>query len=160
MTSPVSIPAGHKLVGSDFDAYENLTAAWTAYTPTLTNLTQGNGTVSANYRVAGKTLDLYFKFTLGTTSSVSTSPAISLPSGMTMSTKYGQFLDTPASGVLLNDTGTAARPGMLVMDQPNNRIVIGSLDVSAVFQNITSTVPHTWASTDVISVSVMGIELT
>ena len=34
MTTPVSIPAGHKLVATDFDAYENLTAVWTSYAPT------------------------------------------------------------------------------------------------------------------------------
>src|SRR5262245_14617589 len=53
--------------------------AWTTWTPTLANLTLGNGTVTAKYRRLGKTVDYRFKFVLGSTSAVGTSPRFTLP---------------------------------------------------------------------------------
>ncbi len=155
--------AGEEAVASKFQTLDDFatatTAAWTSYTPTLTNLTQGNGTVVATYRRLGKILDLRFKFTLGSTSAVSTNPAISLPTGMTMSSYYGDFID-PVGGVMLIDTGVATRGGFLLPDHTNNRLLIGAYTTAGVFQNVTSTAPHTWATADIMSLFAMGLELT
>lgn len=53
--------------------------AWTSWTPTLGNLTLGNGTVTAAYALIGKTLHFRFKFVLGSTSAVSSLPNFTLP---------------------------------------------------------------------------------
>lgn len=53
--------------------------SWTNYTPTLSSWTQGNGTISGKYVVIGSTIMFWAQFTLGSTSSVTYSPAISLP---------------------------------------------------------------------------------
>ena len=37
---------------------------WRTYTPTLTNLTLGNGTLTAKYAQTGKIVTVYFNFTL------------------------------------------------------------------------------------------------
>lgn len=58
----------------------NLGGAWTTWTPSYANLTVGNGTVIARYMLVGKTLFFMFQLTLGTTSSVSSGPRVSLPS--------------------------------------------------------------------------------
>lgn len=54
--------------------------AWTTWTPTFTNLTVGNGTLSARYRqISDKTYALAVQVTLGSTSSVGTSPSFNIP---------------------------------------------------------------------------------
>lgn len=53
--------------------------AWSTWTPTLTNLTLGNGTLTAKYKKTGKTIDFRFIMTLGSTSSVGTNPYFTLP---------------------------------------------------------------------------------
>src|SRR5690348_3539726 len=73
------MPAGHAIIATDLDAYENATAAWVAWVPTLTNLTLGNGTQVANYRQVGKTVDFIWTLLLGSTSAVGTVPSFTLP---------------------------------------------------------------------------------
>lgn len=54
--------------------------AWTSYTPTFTNFTLGNGTITlAKYSKVGKNVNLKVLVTLGSTSSVSGRIGISLP---------------------------------------------------------------------------------
>jgi hypothetical protein len=52
---------------------------WTTWTPSFSNLTVGNGTVTARYQQVGKTLNFEFKFTMGSTSSMGSVPNFSLP---------------------------------------------------------------------------------
>lgn len=71
MTSPVSIPAGHKLLAADFDAYENLTAVWTTNNPTISASTtppnMGTNTPLGRYRRVGRTVDFEFSLTVAST---------------------------------------------------------------------------------------------
>lgn len=77
MTSPVSMPAGHAIVAEDLDAYENLTAAWTSYTPTWASFgTQpvlGDGTLTGKYMRAGKFVAFTLTLTAGSTTTFGTS---------------------------------------------------------------------------------------
>ena len=52
------------------DLYTVSSATWTSFTPTWSNLTVGNGTVTAAYTTFGKTCTFYVVFTHGSTSSV------------------------------------------------------------------------------------------
>lgn len=126
-----------------------LTGAWTTWTPTLTNLTKGNGTVVARYRQIGKTLDYFFRFTLGSTSAVGTSPQFTFPA--TLSSSYGGSGDLMGQ-VLLTDTGTANRFGSVLYGSSTTGLIY-SYSTTGILTTITATVPHTWANTDVISVS-------
>ena len=53
--------------------------AWTSYTPTLTNITLGNGTSSGFYIQVGKTVHFRWRFTMGSTSAMGSSPSFTLP---------------------------------------------------------------------------------
>lgn len=57
-----SLPAGKKILQTDLDEYEALTAAWSSYTPTITaptaNPTIGTSTIVGAYLLIGKTLDI------------------------------------------------------------------------------------------------------
>ena len=53
--------------------------AWTAYTPTFSGITIGNGTVNFKYAKLGKTVHVRGVFTFGTTSALTTTVDIGLP---------------------------------------------------------------------------------
>ena len=52
---------------------------WFAYNPTLGGITEGNGTKSARFCVNGRTVTCVLKFTLGSTSSVTSGITVSVP---------------------------------------------------------------------------------
>jgi len=136
-----------------------LEVGWTTYVPTLTNLTKGNGTITAAYRRRwGNTADVRFKFTLGTTSAVGTAPEVSLPTGMEFASYYSDNIDMLGT-VALNDTGTATRGGFIRPDYAGSAIIISSYTTAGVLQNVSSTLPHVWAATDVIAFLALSIEL-
>jgi hypothetical protein len=59
--------------------------AWISYTPTFTNLTVGNGTLTSKYCIIGKTMFLRFDLVGGSTSTITGVPTVTLPSGVTTS---------------------------------------------------------------------------
>jgi len=52
---------------------------WQAWTPTLTNITLGNGTIVARYQQIGKTINFEVLFTMGSTSAMGSVPQVSMP---------------------------------------------------------------------------------
>lgn len=79
----------------------------TTYSPTLTNLTIGNGTQVAKYIQMGKMVTVIFSFTLGSTSSVGTSPTITLPV-----TASAGAVGNAVGLMTFGDTGVAGYPGL------------------------------------------------
>lgn len=69
---------------ADYNKNE-LAIPWTVYTPTLTNITLGNGTIVAKYKKIGSTVLFEVVLTFGTTTAFATvanytqSPRVSLP---------------------------------------------------------------------------------
>jgi hypothetical protein len=125
-----------------------LSAAWSTWSPTLTNLTLGNGVVTARYRRIGKTLDYRFKFKLGSTSAVGTSPKFTLPATPHSSLVFTE--DVFGMAHLLDST-TAERAGEARLTS-GSTIEIMRYDTSnAVLATITATSPWTWATNDVLS---------
>jgi hypothetical protein len=85
--------------------------AWEAYTPTISNITIGNGTVTAKYRRIGNNLQAWIDFQSGTTTTYSnTDWTFTIPSGLTIDSSIdnvntGYFSFGVASG-RFNDGGT------------------------------------------------------
>ncbi len=71
--STVTLPGDLSVAGtlSGFD--------WQPWTPTLVNLTKGDGTLTARYVQVDKLVVAYFHLVFGSTSAVSGSPTISTP---------------------------------------------------------------------------------
>lgn len=147
-----SFPAGGKERGADAqtmaDVLTALTAAWTSWTPTLTNLTQGaGGTVSAKYRRTGKTIDFRFLFIYGTGSAVGTGPQFTLPAAPSSDfvATAGAFI---GSGYLIDNAGSA-RPaiGLYVS---GSTITIQFWNATPTNTGITATVPWTWNAGDIL----------
>ena len=136
--------AGDRLFAADL---LDLPFAWPTWTPTLTNLTLGNGVVTARRRVVGKTCDWRFKFKLGSTSAVGTGPAFTLP--FTPHGSYAAPEDLMGSALLL-DAGTAQRFGS-VRFLSGSTVEFVSYSTTGVVTAISATVPHTWAVNDTLA---------
>lgn len=119
---------------------------WTAWTPTLTNMTLGTGTVVAQYQRVGNLVFYVFRFNLGVGSLMGTSPAFTPP--VAHSSVFG---NAPLGMARLIDAdgpdweGMARRSGtdinVLYQDGAGNQATI------------TATAPFTWVATDTLEVS-------
>lgn len=123
-------------------------AAYSSHTVTWTNVTVGNGTLTARWTQINKKVHYYGKFTLGSTSSVTGQIGIDLP--VNANTSHGETFMGIAT---LQDTGVATYPAFplqisadLVYIYPMN--TAGTYGALA---GTSSTVPHTWGSTDIIT---------
>lgn len=117
--------------------------AWTAYTPTWTgasvNPAIGNGTMTCAYQADGKTLKLRIAILMGSTTTYGTGAwSLGLPAGFTTAHNYATVLGSayrayhlPISWVF---GGTGSSSG-------------GMYGSSAA---VSSTVPHTWATSDLL----------
>lgn len=125
------------------------TSAWKSYTPTLTNLTLGNGTVTAAYCQVGKLVVYRFIFTLGSTSAVGSAPTVTLP----VTAAAAQSYSWPMT---ILDNGSAFYSGSVRQASTTalNLEVYNAAGTYATQVDITATIPHTWATTDVMSFTI------
>lgn len=144
------IASGSRSITTELNAVKDAHSTWT---PALTNITQGNGVITARHRTMGKTIFWRFKFVLGTTSAVGSSPKFTLPAGMHAS--YVGAEDVIGRGTLL-DSGTAnyASVARLVAASSTQVEIFREIDASHV--TLSSTVPFTWTTGDVMSVAGFG----
>jgi hypothetical protein len=124
--------------------------AWGTWTPTLTNMTLGNGTVTARFLRVGRKITFYFKFVLGSTSAVGTNPVFSLPVAPSSLYSTGS-VDTFGTTTIL-DSGVGVYSGPCFWNGGSNAIlqvwnVAGTYSLVA---SITATVPMTWTTGDIL----------
>ena len=109
------------------------TAPMVPWNPTLTNLTVGNGTLLAEYKTLGPLVFGRFKFQLGTTSTVGTSPTFTVPV-------------TAKSNYILDD--------LMAYGQALNQFIGSSLieflwnSTTVVRLNVSATTPFTFGNGD------------
>jgi len=125
---------------------------WSSWTPTLANITQGNGTVVAEFTRIGDLVTYMFRFVLGSTSAIGTTPTFTLPVaahadyvGAVMDYGRGQARDTGTGSfelVGLVSSGTVVQPVCLDASNP-----------IASYSGITATSPFTWTTGDSFFVS-------
>jgi hypothetical protein len=164
ITSPIE---GMLTYLADTDAYEfwngsawttlvSEPGAWTAFTPTWTGLTVGNGVYNqAHYSLSGKTATLAIDFSLGSTSAMTGDLVLEVPSAVarknTFSTGlyYAFYFDTGTGnfpGISFSSTANSAR---FILRSPITRS--GTNPVLLDNQGTSATTPFTWASTDRIT---------
>lgn len=126
----------------DFTWTASSGTTWTAYTPTYSNITVGNGTVSARYAKSGKFVFVTWTFTLGSTSSYGNSPRVSLPSTAAST----NFVDMTYA----LDGGTNEMNGLTFM--PSTTQMTFYVNISGYYgiSPSSATVPWTWGNTDKI----------
>lgn len=121
--------------------------AWESYTPTLANITLGNGTVVAAFQRIGRTIHYRIKFTFGSSSSMGSNPTVTLP--VACIAAYGAETDTLGQ-VQISDAGTADFVGIarLVNTTTVRLMVVGVAGTYGNHVGFTATVPMTWATND------------
>lgn len=123
-----------------------------AFTPTWTNLTVGNGTVTARYIALGRFTYASIKFVFGSTSSITGSVSFTLPN--TANTSFigqyiGQtrFLDASFgyfSGTVQQSSGSL---GEVLVTRTDATYATDSL--------LAATIPMTWVSTDTMWINLI-----
>lgn len=125
--------------------------AWITFTPTLTNITLGSGTLTARYQQRGRNVWYQFFLVWGVGTSASGTQTLSAP--ITPAIGAG---DQMGAGYAL-DSGTASFPLQFVLGGSGN-ITVLSFTVSG--SNVirafaTGTVPFTWTTSDELRGSVV-----
>lgn len=122
-------------------------STWTAWTPTFTNLTIGNGTIDAKYvRIAG-TIVFRCRVTLGSTSSIGGSVTFSLPV-----TAVNIGTESPIGQAIYIDTGTGQTVGGVEFSSTTTGVLILHAASTSYITRaaLSATAPHSWASTDIL----------
>lgn len=123
----------------------NQSLEWVSYTPTLTALTLGNGTVTARWVRIGRTIHYYFRFVLGSTSAVTGTAGFTLPTPPADPRDNADHYGTAVYG----DFGTGQSHGIVIYTAGTVYFKMGGpINVS----NISATTPFTWATNDAIVV--------
>jgi hypothetical protein len=129
----------------------NMLGAWQTWSPTYSNLTIGNGTVTAKYIRIGKLVRFKFVFVLGSTSAVATNPTVSLP--VTSVAVVGSAALTPLGSGNFYDTSASTQYGAWLAHNSTTTMAFGPWDASVAslrYGGATSTNPMTWATGDEI----------
>lgn len=122
--------------------------AWTSYSPTLTNITIGNGTKAGFYTQIGKTVFYGVDIVFGNTTSVSGSIGISLPVAASSNNMYSSYsctiFDSGGNPAWLNAILRKATATLISL------LVIKTDSTYAGLTDTSSTVPITWTTNDQI----------
>lgn len=132
------------------DALGDALASWT---PIWTNLTIGNGIVTAKFKQTGKIVFCRLSIIFGSTSVISGPVSFSLP--VTQSTYAGRAGLTPLGLARYFDTSApAGYEGSIVNASMTTGLLIAG-DASGTYlkgADLSSTVPFTWTTSDEIAV--------
>jgi hypothetical protein len=127
---------------------------WTSFTPTWTNLTVGNGTyTSSSYSLNGKIAQVNIRLVFGSTTSISGDVSFTVPAAITRkvaTTPSNNFLllgDVPTSNFVGNVISSSLSATSFLLRVSLANTTYTNLDA------ISATVPHTWGTSDVISLA-------
>jgi hypothetical protein len=121
---------------------------YTSFTPTFTNFTLGNGAISASYATDGKIVHYTGSVQLGSTSSMGTSPVITLPVTSSMA-----FALNMGTGTLIDNSPGAYYPAFFYSIS-GTTIQLACQDSSGTYLAVNfvgSAQPFTWAVNDSFS---------
>lgn len=133
----------------DGTTWQDFDAVSTAYTPTLTNVTLGNGTVAGAYQRVGRYCVVGVHLGFGSTTSVSGLIGIGLP--FTASTG---LTTRSIPNFALGDTGVTTYLSAGIVAESYTKVDLYVVNAAGTYANIgtgtSATVPHTWGNTDEI----------
>ena len=140
-------------LGQDIDtAVGTGLLAWTSWAPTLGNTwANGNGVWNAEYCQLGKIVHVRATFTLGTTTTKGASiPSVSLP--VTASTTALPLMASPCPATVAGGSGQLIFPS-ITTTTTISLYVFNSGGTYLARNNMTNTVPATWATNDVFQLA-------
>lgn len=126
---------------------------WTSFTPTWTNLSVGNGTVTAKYLKVGGLVNFRIKLVWGSTTSISGRVSINYP----VAPIDASAAETPIINVQFEDYGNAPTIGAILNASANTTsfsiFAVNTSGTYAGVSDLSSTAPFTWVTNDRIYVS-------
>ena len=128
---------------------------YTSYTPTLTGVTLGNGTVTGEYARVNNFVHVAGSFTFGSTSAITGSVGISTPININASMGLAAF---PMGLASLNDVSSGAFNVLEVLWASATELRLRALNSAGyygVLVVVSSTIPLTWATGDILTWNVM-----
>lgn len=126
----------------------NFGVAWTAYVPTLTGATQGNGTLTGAYIQIGKTVHFWARFVLGSTSAVSGTIALGLPVAPSVAHAHSGLQS------FITDPGVNNYVGIPVLSGATCQTYLMVTSGAHATLGVTNaTTPMTWATSDEVLVN-------
>jgi hypothetical protein len=145
MANPFPFVAGDVLTAAELNGIGESTA----YTPTFTNITVGNGTVAFKFVQVQKLVLVQGTLTFGSTTSISGQPHMTLPvtsASYAASTGWGlaRFFDSPSVALFgLTQFFDTSNAGIRIYSVTGSSITNGVIN---------ATTPWTWTTGDTISV--------
>jgi hypothetical protein len=135
-----------KLDGSEGSEYVHKTddCIWTSWTPSWTNLTVGNGTVTAKYMQLGKLVFYELRIVFGTTTSVGGAVVVDLPVDALALAAF-----VAGNGEAVDASAGAQYPTYTRLTGADTMSIYADNGTSAV--QINTTAPFTWGNTDALS---------
>ena len=162
MTSP-SHAQQHSDINDAVEALEAKVAigntvlgTYTAYTPTFTNLTVGNGTLAAQYCTVNKFVHAFGSLTFGSTSAMSSSPFFTLPVS-TVTAEMGAIAMVMGTASYITAAGVVTK-GTVNGFTAQTSVQFWVITTSGAYEGQTgptATVPFTWATGDIIRWNIM-----
>jgi hypothetical protein len=126
----------------------------TSWTPTFTNLTVGNGTLSGNYIQIGKFIYAWFSLTFGTTTSIT--GAVQVTGLPVAPASTAAAVNAIVQANYSDASGNKFWGSSHANNNNTSRIWLSPMTVSGSYiksdADLSSTVPFTWTSTDILSV--------
>lgn len=123
---------------------------WQTWTPTYVNITVGNGAVVSRFVQIGNLVIAQFQFTLGSTSTIGSSPDITAPVSMVSTTDR-----IPLGSVTFVDFGGPVKEGVITDVGGKFRISVLKADSTYLgLADISATVPFTWTTSDRLAFTV------
>ena len=148
MANPFSFVSGQVLTAAELNG---IGEAGTAFTPTYTGYTRGNGTVFARFMRINQFVFVYVQEILGSTSSVSGSIVMDLPvagfAGAAQLKSGVEFLDNSPSAIIYGQTRSSANTDVEISANLASGTYVSRAVTSA-------TVPFTWATSDRFSFAI------
>lgn len=139
----------NKLMMHDGASWKPIGSNIMTYTPTITNVTVGNGTVDGWYYYVGGAIHFAASFTFGSTSSISNAPKFSLPVATSTAPDdadiCGVFIDGGTAYSAIHAAATTTTTGFLYVAVSSGTYVVQG--------SVSSSVPFTWTTGDEIHVS-------
>lgn len=141
LTSGTTLPAA---------TLNTIGAAWESYTPTFVNITVGNGVLVARYSRINKNVNVVFKLTLGSTTTIGGGGGITMSLPVTATTTaYALSASLIGTGSSYDQSAATNYQTWPRMDS-STTIAFGYM-TSYRYQEIFGTGPMTWAVNDVLS---------
>lgn len=122
--------------------------SWQNFTPTWTNLTVGNGAVTASYIQTGKIVTGTILFILGTTSAIGTGPYFTPPVPASTIYNNGVVNYTVGSGLLRNSAAA-----VVAFTGSDTKLALFYNPTATTTAGLTATTPGTWATGDYFNIT-------